>query len=178
MRAGKRPGALAGATRAGNERRAAAGGVSDHSAKRNAPPPEADVVRLIIQPVWPDTAEQPRRAGLLLRWDVLSEAGEVILRASAWPFYEGAYALLCRGLSPDTSVTMRREGTTFDCFQPVALRVPAEAGRKRALRRRETALNPPKNRPCAGSGHPHPQRGRHPAFGVLNGTAKGGRADD
>lgn len=41
MRAEKRPGALAGAARAGNEHRAAAGDILEHSAKRRGLPPEA-----------------------------------------------------------------------------------------------------------------------------------------
>lgn len=81
---------------------------------------------------WPSLTERPDRAGLRLRWDAVTEDGDVLYKATEFPFLDGAYALACRGVDPETLVTMRHEGAAHDSFRPMPLRVVAAMGQKRA----------------------------------------------
>ena len=95
----------------------------------------AQIIRLIARRVpWPDLRTRPDRSGLRLRWDALTEAGEVLVAATTHPFFDGALALIQRGADPDALVTMRLAQTECDSFVPLPLRVPAEAGAKRAAK--------------------------------------------
>lgn len=92
-----------------------------------------EVVRIIARDIpWPSLKEQPTRSGLRLRWDALTEDGDLLFARTEYPFADGAYALLMRGVPEDTFVAMRGMGSEHDSFVPVPLRVVAEAGRKRA----------------------------------------------
>ena len=70
--------------------------------------------------------------GARLRWDALTEDGELLAEATEWPLEGGAHALALRGVPGDALVTMRHAGSSFDSFRPMPLRVPAAKGRCRA----------------------------------------------
>lgn len=99
-----------------------------------------EVVRIIARDIpWPSLKERPDRSGLRLRWDALTEDGDLLFARTEYPFADGAYALLMRGVPEDTLVTMRGMGSEDDSFVPVPLRVVAEMGRKRAENRAKLA---------------------------------------
>lgn len=81
---------------------------------------------------WPDLAARPNRSGLRLRWDALTEAGELLVAATEHPLTDGAHVLVRRGFEPETPVTLRHEGADHDSFKPMPLRIPAARGAKRA----------------------------------------------
>ena len=88
-------------------------------------------VRIIARRVpWPDLAAKPNRSGLRLRWDALTEAGELLATATEHPLADGAHVLAERGLHPETLVTLRHEGAGHDSFVPMPLRIPAMRGAK------------------------------------------------
>ena len=90
-------------------------------------------VRIIARRVpWPDLAARPNRSGLRLRWDALTEAGELLATATEHPFADGAHVLAARGFHPETLVTLRHEGAGHDSFVRMPLRIPAMRGAKRA----------------------------------------------
>jgi hypothetical protein len=88
---------------------------------------------------WPDLAAKPNRSGLRLRWDALTEAGEVLACATEHPLADGAHVLAERGLHPETLVTLRHERAGHDSFAPMPLRIPAMRGAKRAEERAKIA---------------------------------------
>lgn len=101
------------------------------------------LLRIVARRVWPSTKEQSNRAGLRLRWDALTEGGDVLAEATEHPLLDAAHALALRGVSGDALVTMRHAGSAVDSFAPMPLRVPAAAGAKRADdRARMAALRP------------------------------------
>lgn len=98
------------------------------------------VVRIIARRVpWPSPRVRSDRSGLRLRWDALTEAGELLASATEHPFADGAYVLAGRGVDLETLVTMRHEGSPHDSFKPMPLRVVAEKGAQRAAARERMA---------------------------------------
>jgi hypothetical protein len=92
-----------------------------------------ELVRIIARRVpWPDLAAKPNRSGLRLRWDALTEAGELLAAATEHPLADGAHVLAERGLPSETLVTLRHEGARHDSFVPMPLRIPAMRGAKRS----------------------------------------------
>src|SRR5688500_7732271 len=90
-------------------------------------------VRIIARRApWPDLSAKPNRSGLRVRWDALTEAGELLVAATEHPLADGAHALAERGRRPETLVTMRHEGPRHDSFAPMPLRLPAVRGGRRA----------------------------------------------
>lgn len=97
-------------------------------------------VRIIARRVpWPDLAAKPNRSGLRLRWDALTEAGELLAAATDYPLADGAHVLAERGLHPETLVTLRHDGAGHDSFVPMPLSIPAMRGAKRAEERARIA---------------------------------------
>lgn len=91
------------------------------------------ILRIVARRVpWPD----PRggsRSGLRLRWDAMTEDGELLVAATEYPLADGAHVLLSRhGARADAPVTMRHAGSTHDSFKPAPLHVVAVAGARRA----------------------------------------------
>ncbi|MFN3259894.1 MAG: hypothetical protein ACE37J_04970 [Pikeienuella sp.] len=92
-------------------------------------------LRIIAHRVaWPSHAERPERSGLRLRWDAFDETGDLLAASTEWPLADGALALFRGGADPETLVTMRHEGATSDCIEPIPLRVPAKLGARRETR--------------------------------------------
>lgn len=129
-----------GATGAGMPSHATAAGTPNLAQIETTEQPSPGIVRIIARRVaWPGLGEKPNRAGLRLRWDALTEGGDVLAVATETPFLDGALALLRRGLDPATLVTMRHEGATGDSFVPAPLSGPAAAGERRAADRARLA---------------------------------------
>lgn len=104
----------------------------------------------------------PASPGARLRWDALTEAGELLVKATEFPLHDGAYVLARRGIPGDTLVTMRHAGSSFDSFLPMPLCLPAAKGERLAQKRarplpgqRRTA-----NSPLPGTTLPEAQAGR------------------
>ncbi|MDO5706054.1 MAG: hypothetical protein Q4G49_13450 [Paracoccus sp. (in: a-proteobacteria)] len=96
---------------------------------------------------WPELHERRDRAGLSLRWDALTVAGDVLAAATMHPLHDGAHALLSGGADPDALVTLRHEGAGFDSFTPMPLRIPAAIGARRAEGRERLAERRAANAP-------------------------------
>jgi hypothetical protein len=97
-------------------------------------------VRIMARRIpWPDLSAKPNRSGLRLRWDALTEAGELLVAATERPLADGAQALALRGLHPETLVTIRHDGSPHDSFAPMPLRIPAARGARRAEERARIA---------------------------------------
>lgn len=106
MRNMENPGALAGATGAGELPSQAAGQA------RNVA--HAKVRRIIIRSLGRG------------EWAAETETGEVLVARSRTPFLDGARALLALGADPVEPVTMAHaKRPDLDCFRPVALGVAA-----------------------------------------------------
>jgi hypothetical protein len=104
---------------------------------KNSPTPagaQAGLIRIIARRVpWPPLKERADRAGLRLRWDaVREETAEPLAAGTEFPLEDAARILTMRGLSGETRVTLRHEGSPHDSFKPMPLRIPAAAGAKRA----------------------------------------------
>jgi hypothetical protein len=119
---------------------------ADRRPKDNPPPTRAQssaapaLTRIIAKPVvWPDLAAKPNRSGLRLRWDALTDDGDLLAAGTEHPLADGAHVLLMRGLSGDALVTMRHHGIPHDSFVPTSLRIPAAVGAKRAENRARLA---------------------------------------
>lgn len=109
------------------------------------------IIRIIARRLpWPLLSERPDRSGLRLKWAAMTEAGEMLVAATEYPFFDGALALVQRGADADALVTLRHEGASADSFLPIALRVPAAAGAKRAKAAAEIARRRGKLREEAG----------------------------
>ena len=79
------------------------------------------VLRIIARRIsWPDLARKPSRSGLRLRWDAVTEAGDVLVWATEHPLADGAHVLAQGGLDVETLVTMRHQGAPHI----VSLRIP------------------------------------------------------
>jgi hypothetical protein len=85
------------------------------------------MIRIIARKVpWPGGP------GAKLRWDALTDDGELLVPETEWPFCDAAHVIATRGADPDELVTMRHEGSRHDSFKPLPLRFPAAKGAKRA----------------------------------------------
>lgn len=111
-----------------------------------------DVIRIVARAIqWPGIKDKPERQGLRLRWDAMTEGGELLYAATEYPLHDGAHVLVSRhGVDPAAMVTMRHEGSVHDSFVPMPIGVrldkgpasPAEVGAKRAANRARLALIP------------------------------------
>ena len=77
-----------------------------------------------------------RTPGCRLRWDALTEEGEVLVEGTEYPMADGAYALARRErgrVSLLTPVTMRHEGKGGDVFVPMPLIWWVKKGKRRLM---------------------------------------------
>lgn len=87
------------------------------------------LIRLIMHKVpWPTDAKA--HPGLELRWRV-TLGDEELLKAAKYAHQDGALALLDRGVSPDTMMTIRHAHLPYDSFNPAPVGLVAKPAQKR-----------------------------------------------
>lgn len=106
---------------------------------------DAEVVRVILRRVpWP---RDGGNSGRKLRWDVLTEGGELIVAASEEPLNQAAHALIARGVPPEALLTARHEGSSFDAWVPMPISGPATAWQRKRDRAAKARAYFGQNRP-------------------------------